>query len=190
MRTSRLLLALGAIQLLIVFTCMALPSIRSSSRKRSTSFAARSTQPSTPPSSFVWQIDEARPALQVSFAVKMKPYELWLLPPASSFLYIQPPEPLPQQGASVPASGSGLGQARFSQTSPSFRKPNPKYAMKFNMEALKQQQQQQQRSNDNPPPPSASMFNSRATTCSGNVNFRCQVTPAASQRRAYALEPN
>ena len=49
MRTSRLLLALGAIQLLIMFTCIALPSIRSSVPKRASSLAARPVLPQPPP---------------------------------------------------------------------------------------------------------------------------------------------
>ena len=163
-----------------MFTCMALPSLRSSSRKRSSSFALRSTLPSSTPSPFMWHVDEATPALQASMAIKMKPYELWLVPPTPNFRYVDPPLPVASQRASLPAHSSGLGQAHSSAFSSSSRKLNPQYAMKFNQEALKQQQQQQ---NDGSPiSPSAPMFRSRFTTCAGDFNYRCQTTSVVAQR--------
>ncbi len=179
MRTSWLLLGLGAIQLVIMLTCMALPSIRSSSRKRSSSFATRSPSSSSSPPAFVWHVDEATPALHASMTVKMKPYELWLMPPSPNFLFVEPPLVLPPQRASLPAFSGAGGQSLSTASSPSSRKLSPNYAMKFNQEALKQQQQQQQQQQQgdgNLPSPSAPMFQSRFTTCAGDINFRCYIT--------------
>ena len=183
MRTSRLLLGLGAIQLLIMFTCIALPSMRLSSQKRSTNFASRlpsssSSSPSPSSSShsfpFVWHLDEQAPALHASMAVKMRPYDLWLIPPTPSLRYVQPPQ---QQQQQQQPSSDESGSARSKSPSQLSRKLNPKYAMKFNEEALKQQQQQQ--SDGTPPSPSGPMFQSRLTFCAGSVNFRCRIPSAA-----------
>jgi hypothetical protein len=180
MRTSRLLLALGAIQLLIMFTCIALPSIRLSAPKRASSLAARPVLPPPPPAPPIewhWHVDLAAPALQTSIEAKLKPYELWLMPPSPPLRLIQQQQQQQQQ-RQLPSSGDQDVKAHPSARPPSSRKLNPKYAMKFNQEALKQQQQQQQQqqsvsdSASRPSSPPVHMFQSRATTCQGTVSFR------------------
>jgi hypothetical protein len=179
MRTSRLLLALGAIQLLIMFTCIALPSIRSSVPKRASSLAAQPVLPQPPsPPPFEWHIDLAAPALHTSNEAKLKPYELWLMPPSPPLRLVQQQQQQQQQLPSLRASGSEDLKAHANARSPSSRKLNPKYAMKFNQEALKQQQQQHQSHSESdgasrPSSPSLNMFQSRSTTCEGAVSFRC-----------------
>ena len=184
MRTSRLLLALGAIQLLIMLTCVALPSIGTSIPKRVQSFTVRpkiSAAPSQPP--FVWRIDEAVAAVHASMPVKTKPYDLWLMPPAPPLRHVQQQQQQQQQQqeqqrASLRASGGEIGEAHSNASPPPPpRKQNPNYAMKFNQEALKQQQQGQQGQQSDS---GGQMFQSRSTNCSGSVNFRL-VTAAAAQ---------
>ncbi len=180
MRTSRLLLALAAIQLLIMFTFMALPSIRSSFPKRASSFPSRPalSPPASPlPVVWHWHVDQATPAAHTSMQVTMKPYESWLMPPTPPLRQVQK-----QQLSLLRASGGGNGQTHSKASSSSFRKLNPKYAMKFNQEALNQQQLQQQQSGSDgisrPSSPSNQMFQACSTTCAGSVNFRYHVTPA------------
>jgi hypothetical protein len=180
MRTSRLLLALGAIQLLIMLTCVGLPSIGTSIPKRVQSVAVRPTISAAPSQQpFVWHVDEAVAAVHASMPVKTKPYDLWLMPPAPPLRHVQQQQQQQQQRASLRSSGGESGET-YSNASPPLpsRKQNPNYAMKFNQEALKQQQQQQgqgQLSDSG-----GQMFQSRSTTCSGSVKFRL-VTAAAAQ---------
>jgi hypothetical protein len=183
MRTSRLLLALGAIQLLIMLTCVGLPSIGTSIPKRVQSVAVRPTisaAPSQPP--FVWHFDEAVAAVHASMPVKTKPYDLWLMPPAPPLRHVQQQQQ--QQRASLRSSGGESGET-YSNASPPppSRKQNPNYAMKFNQEALKQQQQQQGQGQGQGQgqlsDSGGQMFQSRSTTCSGSVNFRLVIAAAA-----------